>query len=57
MNLYQGVNDGQKEREGMGKGLFPCPLPPASCPLLPITHSNSKSNMAGQINNYELVMW
>ena len=50
MNLYQGVNDGQKEREGMGKGLFPCPL-------LPITHSNSKANMAGQINNYELVMW
>ena len=48
----RGLSDGQKEGEGRDGviNLITSPMPPP-----PAIHSNSKSNLVGQINDCELV--
>ena len=43
----EGVNDGQSERKGKGRGFYPT--------LSPMVYSNSKANMAGWRNYSKLI--
>ena len=58
----KGVNDGQKKIEGRGRGhrnysylFLPSPSPPPPPPSTITSTVQFKSNMAGRINNHDLV--
>ena len=54
-NLYQGGSWQSKIRRGVRVGQWKSHLLALPPPSTSTVHSNSKSNMAGQINNYELI--